>query len=183
MKQLSPGLHQHQQHQYPRLAKKLRGLCHNLAFVQELFMEDAMTAVDRHIALAVFDLATFAQQSHNEIVSEIQMIERKPYTKGWSAFCGPRWNGLHSLNDTAYRTHLAAGSSLLVVKHCAVIENRIIGAYQHLLHNDASCNRVKSLLEHQLRGFRYNMARLQLLGDLGYTACYTATPVESIQYI
>ncbi|RFM28045.1 hypothetical protein [Deminuibacter soli] len=158
MKSLYLGHHP----QNTQLGKALRGLSFNLACIHKLFLEDAQTMASQQLALAILDLATFTKQSYRELVSEIQMIERKPYTKDQASFCGPKWNGIHALSARTVN-----GSA--VVKHCAVLEKLVIDAYQRLLKDNNRCAHVKSLLEHQLNGFRYGLARLQLLGDVVFS--------------
>lgn len=149
----------HQQN--AQLGKKLRELSFNLASIHDLFVEDAQRASNPDTSLALNGLVTFSRQAFNELVSEIQMIERKPYTKPAAAYRGSRWRGLRHFNEKA--GSLPADNSHRVMQHCSSLEEKIIEAYQHLLTDNEKCARVKSLLEHQLNGFRYELARLQLL--------------------
>jgi hypothetical protein len=156
------SLFTHPQHPNARLSRKLKSLSLNLNAMHEAFLEAAKKASDNNTAWAIYDLATFVQQSYNELVAEIQVIERKPYTKADMESCGGKWRGVRVLKENAADSS-ASDNSRSLVHHCASLENKIVKEYQLLLENEEKCGSMKSLLQSQLNGFLYGLARLQLL--------------------
>ncbi len=158
------SLFTHPLHPNARLSRKLKSLSLNLHAMQQAFLAAARKASNQDTGGAIYDLATFVQQSYNELVAEIQVMEHKPYTKEDMEACGGKWKGVRELKDKT--TDASAGdNSHSLVQHCTSLENKIVKEYKLLLQQEEKYDYLNSLLQSQLNGFLYGLARLQLLHD------------------
>ncbi len=139
------------------IAEKMRQVVNALEHAYEMFNGVAQKSTDRKTQILVFSLATESYQYYKELVSQVQVLECKPFLNEKGEETKIEWNVI------AMQKERAKNNTDDILKDCTEIEKKVIKEYRGLLNDPYILGDHRKLLQQQLNGLLYAFVKLKML--------------------
>lgn len=139
------------------IAEKVRHVINALEHAYQMFNLVAQKSTDRKTQILVFSLATESYQYYKELVSQVQVLECKPFLNDKGEEAKIEWNVI-----AMQKEHLKDNTED-ILRDCTEIEKRVIKEYRTLLNDPYILGDHRKLLQQQLNGLLYAFVKLKML--------------------
>jgi len=145
------------------IAEKMRNAISALEHAYQMFNCVAQKSTDRKTQILIFGLATESFQYYKELVSQVQVLECKPYLNEHGEETRIEWNVVSMQRDTV------RDNTDDILKECTEIEKKLIKEYRNLLNDPYIYGDHRKLLQQQLNGLLYAFVKLKMLKSFSTT--------------
>lgn len=139
------------------IAEKMRCAINALEHAYQMFNLVAQKCTDRKTQILVFSLATESYQYYKELISQVQVLECKPFLNDKGEESKIEWNVI------AMQKGRLIDNTEDVLKDCTEIEKKVIKEYRTLLNDPYILGDHRKLLQQQLNGLLYAFVKLKML--------------------